>query len=179
MVVGKQDPAGVLTGERYDAGSQYGRIRFLFALELGQLALGRGGLLSELPGLPPRLGFDCGLGPLLKIEARGLGDINPGFGFTPAGETVGQEHRGQEQGRGRDPDLGNHAGGHHTARRDGNLFPYAHNGLTLRFVAPGRAPLSNPQPAGIEDAPHNEQAVFGEVVGHQRGVAVDGFIQGR
>ena len=82
---------------------------------------------ASCPGLPPRLGFDCGLGPLLKIEARGLGNLNFGFGFTPAGETVGQEHRSQEQGRGRDPDLGNHAGGHHTTRRDGNLFPYAHD----------------------------------------------------
>ena len=83
MIVGKQDPGGVLTGERHDAGSQYGRIRLLFALELGQLALGRGGLLCELPGLPARLGLDRGLGPLLKAEVRGLGNLNPGFLRSP------------------------------------------------------------------------------------------------
>ena len=50
---------------------------------VGQLALGRCGLLPELLGLPPRFGFDCGGGPLLQIESRGLGNVNLGFGPAP------------------------------------------------------------------------------------------------
>ena len=34
-------------------------------------------------GLPPGFGCDCGGGPLLQIEARGLGNVNLGFGPAP------------------------------------------------------------------------------------------------
>ena len=100
---------------------------FSGGLELGQLALGRVGLLLELPGLPAGLGFDCRGGALLKIEARGLGNLNLRFGPAPARETVSQEHCGQEQGYGRNPNLGDQAGRHDAARCEGNLFPYAHD----------------------------------------------------
>ena len=103
------------------------RSGFSGGLEFGQLALGRFGLLLELPGLAAGLGFDCRGGALLKIEARGLGNINLGFGPAAAGETVSQEHCGQEQGYGRDSNLGDQAGRHDAARARWNLFPYAHD----------------------------------------------------
>ena len=77
--------------------------------------------------MPPGFGFDCRGGPLLQIEAGGLGNVNLGFGPAPAGERVGQQHGGQEQGYGRNTDLGDQAGRHDAARCDGNLFPYAHD----------------------------------------------------
>ena len=80
------------------------------------MAFGRRGLLRELLGLPAGFGCDCRGGALLQIEAGGLGNLNLGFGSAPTGETPGQQRCGQEQGYGRNPDLGDEAAGHDTAR---------------------------------------------------------------
>ena len=126
LIVDKQARAGLLGGEGHESSSRDGS-GFSGGLEFGELALGRGGLLREQLGLPPGFGCDCRLGSLLQIEAGSLGNVNLGFGPAPACERPGQQRCGQEQGCGRNTDLGDHAAGHDATRRDGNLFPYAHD----------------------------------------------------
>ena len=82
LIVGKLARAGILLWEGHEA-RHTKRSGFSGGLEFGQLALGRFGLLLELPGLPAGLGFDCRGGALLKIEARGLGNINLRFRARP------------------------------------------------------------------------------------------------